>query len=147
MAVWHGRATVLFGGTNVEFNNFELMVDFTNRTIDSRSVGTDDLTKILEIDGSFATDANGLITGTTTVLDIITPAVTNTDGVITTPAITDDYTGTLTGLIGEDGAVGAFISDGMVISQAAQTPSSIPKILCWNSANHGFGCATATAHA
>ncbi len=128
MAVWHGRATVLFGGTNVEFNNFELMVDFTNRTIDSRSVGTVDLTKILEIDGSFATDANGLITGTTTVLDIITPAVTNTDGVITTPAITDDYTGILTGLIGEDGAVGAFISDGMVISQAAQTPASIPYV-------------------
>ena len=128
MAVWHGRATVLFGGTKVEFNNFELMVDFTNRTIDSRSVGTDDLTKILEIDGSFATDANGLITGTTTVLDIITPAITNTDGVITTPAITDDYTGILTGLIGEDGAVGAFISDGMVISQAAQTPASIPYV-------------------
>ena len=128
MAVWHGRATVLFGGTKVEFNEFELMVDFTNRTIDSRSVGTDDLTKILEIDGSFATDANGLITGTTTVLDIITPAITNTDGMITTPEVTDDYTGTLTGLIGEDGAVGAFISDGMVISQAAQTPASIPYV-------------------
>ena len=127
-AIWHGRASLLISELTAEataveatysFNNFELMVDFTNRTLAStgntRDTGTttetttprvndDDFVIDLEVEGSFADGKYGLITGTTTV-------TTSSSGDGGSKFPLESYTGILTGLIGADGAVGAFISD------------------------------------
>ena len=102
-AVWHGRALVQLSLSELDFNDFELTVDFTNSTIDSTTDyisprnRNDNLEATLVIDGEF--DQYGLISGTTTVSQ-------------TETAVTTHYTGILTGLIGVDGAVGVFVSDG-----------------------------------
>ena len=69
-AIWHGRASLLFGSDTFTFDNLELMVDFNARLIDSTTITTtpnDALMTTLTIDGSFDADEYGLITGTTTV--------------------------------------------------------------------------------
>ena len=103
-AIWHGWASLSLDTATYDFDNFQLTVDFTNSTLASTMESTTPSSAThflisLMIEGSFDAKKYGLITGTTTVSLAI---------------IKEEYEGILTGLIGADGAVGAFISDHII---------------------------------
>ncbi|MCA8834497.1 MAG: hypothetical protein K8953_05365, partial [Proteobacteria bacterium] len=109
-AVWHGQASLLLGTKTFAFDNLELMVNLTDRmissTTDTTTQGDAPMTTLmttLELAGRF--NEYGLITGTTTVSQ-------TSEAILPLLGDKTNYTGTLTGLAGTDGAVGAFISDG-----------------------------------
>ena len=99
-AVWNGWAYVLDGTpTNTAI---EVLVDFDNSGI-SAFFSKAENTKHYLLEGSF--DDRGVITGRAVRADFA--------GGVRTGAVTGAVNGSLTGLIGTDGAVGAFVGGGV----------------------------------
>ena len=95
-ATWNGQLGIVANNSGVTIRDMNLSVDFTNQTISHSSVLNTGL-KSISLDGTW-TD-NGLINGTITYdPNPVLNAVNARDGVVR-------------GLIGEYGAVGAFISN------------------------------------
>ncbi len=90
---------------------FTLNVDFYNETLKAFVLHPTDPTFAFSIDGTY--DAKGLISGTT-----LFGIYTNRDTDQRTLNTSLSVTGTLTGLIGQKGAIGAFHSDGTSNSYA-----------------------------
>ncbi len=99
-AIWQGKFKALIGDRTVD-KNLDLTVDFGNDTI---SAGVHDTGNYyLSINGRY--NENGFIDGTTS----YGTASVNSDGSRNLPGRSGNV-GTLKGLIGQEGAVGAFIS-------------------------------------
>ena len=95
-ATWNGQLGIVANNSGVTIRDMNLSVDFTNQTISHSSVLNTGL-KSISLDGTW--NDNGLINGTITYdPNPVLNAVNARDGVVR-------------GLIGEYGAVGAFISN------------------------------------
>ncbi len=109
---WHGRLAIVngYGGRVLkETADFVLTVNFTNKTIDSGDVAV--LDGLFNIDGRFTT--GGVIYGVTSFRDATTASGKTIE--LETPYKTKarlSSRGSVTGVIGVEGAVGAFISSG-----------------------------------
>ncbi len=112
VAVWYGRFQAITGGTKLLPRDIVLKIDFgAAKSIDAflAGYGVDPF----KINGTF--DNNGVISG----------RVAHRAGLWNDPNQGGEN-GTLTGLIGQDGAVGAFIADGSSSKQYAGGFSASP---------------------
>ena len=102
-AIWPGQIQYYNDSTLWEVTDFDLSIDFATRTVGAFVAHLEFSDTYYKLDGSF--DDNGVMSGT---------AVYGTFNENDPEQINDDifYTpGALTGVIGENGAVGAFISN------------------------------------
>ena len=115
MAMWKGRFAAQHGdgtGTgNTTNTKFDLEVDFQNREVEAFVPVASGSTTHYYLEGSFAADLNGAIVGTVDRKVFANGLRTDTTG---TP-----NPGIFTGLIGQEGAVGVFISGTRTDTSAA----------------------------
>ncbi len=116
---WHGRLAIVngYGGeVRVRTSDFVLTVDFANKTLDADDVAV--LDGLFNIDGRFTT--GGVIYGLTSFRDrtprggkeLIVGIDYSSNAITRETAPRLSSRGTVTGVIGVNGAVGAFISSG-----------------------------------
>ncbi len=102
-ATWNGQFSAI--GHYFINKDFELEIDFSTRSVDAFVQVSDDATSHFLLNGNF--DATtGVIDGTVELGDFA-----GNDRTATLPNNEDRGSGMLTGLIGEDGAVGVFIKN------------------------------------
>ncbi len=116
---WHGRLAIVNGyggGVRANTADFVLTVDFANKTIDSNDVAV--LDGLFNIDGRFTT--GGVIYGVTSFRDrtpsgskeLIVGINFSSNAITRETKARLSSRGSVTGVIGVNGAVGAFISSG-----------------------------------
>ena len=114
MGQWHGRLAIVnkYGGeVRVETADFVLTVNFANKTLDAVDVAV--LDGLFTIDGRFS--ASGVIYGLTSFRDTTAggrKTIERDNGTIRQANPPLSSRGSVTGVIGINGAVGAFISSG-----------------------------------
>ncbi|MGU9963321.1 MAG: hypothetical protein ACNYPD_04355 [Candidatus Halichondribacter symbioticus] len=103
-AMWHGKVSIVSGlGGEVltEQADFALTIDFANKTLKSGDIAVPKLGGLFAIDGKFS---GKVIYGATSLREVPSTLGEIPDGLYSR--------GSLIGLIGENGAVGAFVSSG-----------------------------------
>ena len=132
-AMWNGKVSVVNGTRLTETADFVLTIDFNAKTLTSGDIAVPRLGGYFVINGKFTTPTDlansGVIYGATRLYDGLNNGVSSI--------------GSVTGLIGQDGAVGAFVSSGagsrvntfgeyaggFVASEAAPTPDCTTNLL------------------